>query len=578
MDANLSDDLMANVTAGLTNIVNDVAMTEDFGDAQIKNWLYDFVQSRVTYKDLFLQASVNHDNTSGSYFLPTGAPLVDKSTSYVAQIQHHWDPFSDEKLTYGADYKAIVPFSDSTIYGPDDGHANTQILGVYLQSQTTLLDDALELNLAARVDKDYNAATSIAPIFSPRAAAVYHFDDNNLIRAMYNNTYLLPSEVDLYADLLYSAGIYNVRYVSPYVSGYSFAPPNADGSYNINTPLPGLAGNTQVPSTMTTKQAQALLWPIIMGLAAKQTNNPLLALIPNPSQSITHLGYANVGGNSSMQPFLPDSSGPLPISPVQPQHQRTLEMDYQGAISKKIQFEVDAYQTHYTAIRASTVALTPTLVFDSAALQQYFNSQFAGLPHADSLAQVFAGQLSKLPLGVVQAQGGAGNESHPDDILVGTRNYLENDVEFYGVDVFGTFMANADWSFDGSFSWLNKNYWYAGELNPQDSTNQSPFALNLPKYRASIGAKYSGLSRGLSVELRDRWSDGFLMDDNYWIGSVNSQHVLDLTINYRLEMLNNLQLTLSVTNLLNNLHEEFVGAPYIGRLTVLRAAYTLPPF
>src|SRR5580704_7298021 len=165
MDANLSDDVTANVSAGLANIVNGIAMTEDFGDAQIKNWTYDFVQARVNYKDLFIQGSVNHDNTSstsGSYFLPTGAPIIDHSSTYVAQIQHHWDPMSNEKLTYGADYKAIVPLSENTIYGPDDGHANTQIYGAYLQSQTSLLDNSLEIVLAGRVDKDQNQASDIS--------------------------------------------------------------------------------------------------------------------------------------------------------------------------------------------------------------------------------------------------------------------------------------------------------------------------------------------------------------------------------------------------------------------------------
>ncbi len=575
-DANLSDDLMANITAGLSNIVNDIAMTEDFGDAQIKNWEYSFVQARVNYKDLFIQGSVNHDNTYGSYFLPTGDSLVDKSSTYVAQIQDHIDPFSHEKLTFGADYKAIVPISDNTLYGPDDGHANTQILGAYVQSQTSLLDDALEIDLAGRLDKDYNQATNLTPIFSPRAAAVYHFDDNNLVRAMYNNTYLLPTEVDIYADLLYSAGIYNVRYVSPYVSGYTFAPPNADGSYNINTPLPALDGMPQVPSTMTTAQAQAKLWPVLMDYASKQPgSSPLLKLIPAPSQSITYLSYRNLNTG------LFDSIGaPTPISAVQPQHQRTFEIDYQGAVSKSFQFEVDAYQTHYTAIRASTAALTPTLSFDSSELQQYFKGIFtsAGVAKADSSAQVLAGDLAKLPLGVVEPQGGALNPAYADNILVGTRGYLTNVIEFYGVDFFSTYKANEEWSFDGSFSWLNQNYWYAGALNPQDSTNQSPFALNLPKYRASVGARYSGLAKGLSVELRDRWSDAFQMNDSYWIGDVASQHVVDLTVNYRIESWNSLQLTLAITNVLNNLHQEFVGAPEIGRLTVLRAAYTLPPF
>ena len=576
MDVNLSEDVNANISGGLASIVNAIAMTEDFGDAQIKNWMYDFVQARVSYKDLFIQAAINHDNTSsssGSYFLPTGAPIIDHSSTYVLQLQHHWDPSSMEKLTYGADYKSIVPLSENTIYGPDDGHANTQIYGAYLQSQTTLLNEALEVVLAGRVDKDKSAGANLNPIFSPRAAAVYHFDEDNLVRAMYNNTYLFPTEVDLFSDLLFSTDAFgfkaiglpttSIRYVSPYVSGLDFIT-NPDGSYTVGSNLLGGVYNSN-----------ATLWQGLMNFAAHVSGNAALAKVPAPATSFTDLAYLNLNTKS----FVPVAS-PINISPVQPQQQTTLEMDYQGAVSRNLQFEVDGYQTHYTAIRASTAALTPNVFADSTKIEQYMAQVFTagGDPNAAADAAGLAHALNGIPLGVVQPTGSPTNESYPEDLLIGTRNYLVNTVQFYGVDLFGTYMANQQWSFDGSFSWVSKNYWYASELNPQDSLAQTPFALNMPKYRMSVGVKYSGLAQGLSVELRDRWYDAFSMYDNYWIGNVGARHVLDLTSNYRIESLNNLQLTLSITNLLNNMHQEFVGAPYMGRFTVLRASYALPPW
>lgn len=572
-DAILSDDATLNITGGLTNIVNDIAMTEDFGNAQIKNWTYDFVQARLNYKDLFIQGAINTNNTSGSYFLPTGAPVVNKSSTYVAQIQHQYAPMTNEKLTYGADYQAIRPISDTTIWGPDDGHNNISILGLYLQSQTSLLDNALELVLAGRLDKHSYLST---PIFSPRAAAVYHLNDQHLVRAMYNETYLFPSENDLYADIIFSTDAYgfrgmaapisslpttNIRYVAPYVSGMHFVP-NPDGSYTVGSSVLG-----------GTYNSNAALWTALMQFAAKMANQPLLALVPAPANPVTYLAYLNLNTKA----FLP-TAAPIDVSAVQPQHQRTLELDYQGAISKTFQFEVDGYQTHYTAIRASTTALTPNVFLDSAKAEQYMEAVFTanGIPNPGPTAQAVVGKLYQLPLGVVQPTGRASTESHPTDLLIGTRNYLENSVEFYGVDASFEARANDDWSFNGSLSWLNKNYWYAGELNSTDSSSQNPFALNMPKYRGSIGARYSGLTRGMSVELRDRWSDAFKMVDNYWVGDIGARHVLDLTINYRLEAWNSLMLTLSVTNVLNNLHQELIGAPQIGRLTALRAAYTLP--
>ena len=576
VDANLSDDVTANITGGLASIVNAIAMTEDFGDAQIKNWMYDFVQARVSYKDLFIQGSINHDNTSsssGSYFLPTGAPIIDHSSTYVLQLQHHWYPSKMEKLTYGADYKSIIPLSENTIYGPDDGHANTQIYGAYLQSQTAFFDDALEVVLAGRVDKDQSAGASLKPIFSPRAAAVYHFDEDNLVRAMYNNTYLFPTEVDLFSDLLYSTDAFgfkalglpttSIRYVSPYVSGLDFVS-NPDGSYTVGSNLLG-----------GVYKSNATLWQGLMNFAAAVSGNAALAKVPAPATSFTDLAYLNLNTKS----FVPVAA-PINISPVQPQQQTTYEMDYQGAISHSLQFEIDGYQTHYTAIRASTAALTPNVFADSAKIEEYMAQVFTagGDPNAAADAEGLAHALNGIPLGVVQPTGSPANESYPEDLLIGTRSYLVNTVQFYGVDLFGTYKANSQWSFDGSFSWVSKNYWYPGELNSQDSTSQTPFALNMPKYRMSVGVKYSGLAEGLAVELRDRWYDAFPMYDNYWIGNVGARHVVDLTANYRIESLNNLQLTLSVTNLLNNVHQEFVGTPYMGRFTVLRASYALPPW
>ena len=605
-DAILGDNSTANVSGGLTRIVNQIALTEDFGGAQIKNWQYEYLLGHVNFGDLFVQGAINHNDTKDSYFLVTGAPIIDRSTTYNAQIQDQYDSIEHEKLTYGADFNAIHPVTEGTLYGQDDGHANISIFGAYLQSQTSLFDNALDVVLSGRLDK-HNYLTN--PIFSPRAATVYHFASDQLVRAMYNETYLFPSVTDLYADILFASDPFgfnaaglgygpNIRYVAPYVSGIHFIA-NADGSYNMNSTL-----DTGAP--IPTSQAGSALWPALQSVANAQihklisdTNAAKLASaifsnIGAPSSKLVnaYLAYLNLNAKSPTDPkFLPTSQ-PIDLSPVQAQHQRTLEMDYQGSFAKSVQFEVDAYQTHYTAIRASTVALTPNVFLNGPQLYKYLDDSLTarlkplGVPQdtINSYASLLANGLAQVPLGVVQPTGGAANEAHPYDVLIGTRGYLENAITFYGVDCFTTIKANEDWTFDGSFSWLNKYYWYASELNSTaDSTQQSPFSLNMPRYRFSIGARYSGLANGLSVELRDRWSDAFKMNDNYYIGDVGARHVLDLTVNYRIESgdpasaWNNLLLTLSVTNLLNNYHQDFIGAPFIGRLAVLRAAYTLPP-
>ncbi len=597
-DAILGDNATANVTAGLTRIVDDVALTEDFGGAQIKLWQYEYILAHINDGDLFVQGSINHNNTQDSYFLATGAPIVDRSTTYDAQIQDQYNNIPFEKITYGADFKAIDPVTDGTLYGPDDGHANTNIVGAYAQSETQL--DPFELVLAARLDKE-SALTN--PIFSPHAAVVYHITGDQLVRAMYNETYLYPSETDLYSDIFFAGDPFgfaklglgagpNVYYVAPYVSGLHFTA-NGDGSYNMYSTLDpgGPISTNNAPGavwskidTLVAHEAPSLLGDPALGKFASAIFNTIAA--PTNGQVGTHLAYLNLNTTVNHSQFLP-TTAPIDISPVQAQHQRTFELDYEGSIANSVQYEVDAYQTHYTAIRASTVALTPNVFMDSAQLFVYLrdslSARLKGVLPDSTIAQYasqFAGGLAQVPIGVVQATGGAPDEAHPYDVLTGTRSYLTNAIEWYGIDFFTTIKANDDWSFDGSFSWLSQNYWYASALNSNaDSTLQSPFSLNMPKYRFSVGAKYSGL-KGFDIELRDRWSDAFAMNDNYYVGNVGARHVLDLTADYRIQSdnssWNNLLLTLSITNVLNNVHQEFIGAPYIGRLAVLRAAYTLP--
>ena len=606
LEAIFTDNFTGGITGGLTQIQNEVAMTEDFGGAQIQDWQYTFLQAHLTYYDLFFQAAINHDDTKSSYDLVTGGPISDRSTTYNFQLQHHWDPMEHEKLTYGADYNIIHPKTDSTLYGPDDGHANVSILGAYLQSQTMFMDNALELTLAGRVDKHSYLAN---PIFSPRAALVYHFSDEQLVRAMYNETYRFPTTTALYADLLYTRDAFgfgaqgltaagfapvDIRYVSPYVSGMTFQHSSLDpSSYDMySTFAPG----QKMPASIAAQQ----LWPLIRTLADSGFARNVIAKgipgllavfptigAPSPSQVHTQLAYLNL----VTQTFDPVNA-PIDISDVKPQHQRSLEFDYQGAISKSFQYEVDAYQTHYNVIQASTAALTPNVFLNSAELQKYIADtlaqRFEAIGYDTATAKGTASQIATgvatnagpLPLGVVQPTGGATNEQHLTDVLVGTRSYLDNAIEFYGIDVMTEIKPNDDWAFRVSGSWLNKNYWTPAEL--QSDTNllklQNQFALNIPKYRASVSARYSGLTKGLSIELRDRWNDGFPMYDSYWVGDIHAAHLVDLTVNYRLQSLNDLLLTLSVTNLLNNYHQTLVGAPYIGRLALLRASYTLPSF
>src|SRR6185312_6735343 len=116
-----------------------------FGAAQVRNWSYSSLQDRFRYKGFFAQAFYNANNsgnanaqdTTGTYYLRTGLPVVDKSTVMVGQLQQSFS-LGKASMVAGADYIYTHPVSDSTIFGRNEGSTDIHEEGVYLQSTLPL--------------------------------------------------------------------------------------------------------------------------------------------------------------------------------------------------------------------------------------------------------------------------------------------------------------------------------------------------------------------------------------------------------------------------------------------------------
>ena len=68
------------------------------------------------------------------------------------------------------------------------------------------------------------------------------------------------------------------------------------------------------------------------------------------------------------------------------------------------------------------------------------------------------------------------------------------------------------------------------------------------------------------------YNDSFRMDSGVYAGEVDSYTVLDLDLVYRLPVEPDLSLRVDLGNVLNNEHQEFVGAPEVGRLLFTQLA------
>ena len=90
--------------------------------------------------------------------------------------------------------------------------------------------------------------------------------------------------------------------------------------------------------------------------------------------------------------------------------------------------------------------------------------------------------------------------------------------------------------------------------------------MNAPKHKFGANLNYRNMNAGFNSNLRLRFVDSFPANSGIFIGTVDRYTILDLNATYTLPFFDNTRLNLTVQNLLNNKHREFVGLPELGRL------------
>jgi iron complex outermembrane receptor protein len=324
-------------------------------------------------------------------------------------------------------------------------------------------------------------------------------------------------------------------------------------------------------TAFSTKSAVTTLWPVLQRLAAAGIPDTNLAKqflqIPAPPAGFVNTYLAMFDGTGGFRPL---TSGPQDIPEVKPQGHQVIELDYQAKLSSSFQVEIDGYRSHYDNYPALRQPITPNVFVNGGQLQAYYMGAFrqGGLDSATAsvYAAFIASQIAKVPLGTVTPDGSA----HPMDLLFGVPAYY-GDVNYYGLDLSTTLKLDERMTLDGGISMVSDN-----QFIPDDTTLATIY-LNIPKYKASLGLHYTGLIDGLNADLKYRWYDAFTMRSGIaYFGDVGARNLLDLTLTYSHASFHDLKFTLSITNLFDYRHEEFVGAPYIGRFTTLKASYTLP--
>jgi outer membrane receptor for ferrienterochelin and colicins len=528
------------VSGGFSQLKSGIELT-GVGAVQGRDWRSSYVQTRLRRDRLFLQSYLNFSDAGNSYLLRDGARLHDNSLYYVAQAQYASRIGERQRFIYGADFSETVPRTEGTITGRNENDDGITEFGGYLQSETRL-NDRLDLVAAARLDDHSRVKETV---FSPRAGLVYRPADSHSLRLTYNRAFNQPTSNTLFLDLVSSRNLgglpHDVRVTGVPEDGFQFAR-DVGGRPLMRSPFtPGGLGG---PATQLPLDA-SIFWPVVQALV------PRMGSITAPTGTEVPSVMRSLNPTTRAFDLVSDVAD---VDPIRPQINNTAEIGYKGFISNRLSLGVDLYYSHVEHFVSPLLVPTPNVFLDPARLALWLGTH--GVP-PESLA-FYTTIVAGIPLGTVTPIKTVGD---PYDVFLTYRNF--GDVDLWGADLGATFILTDQLTFTGTYSIVDRNLF-------RNQGGIADIVLNAPMNKATLSANYRNQRTGLSVELRGRYVDHFPMNSGVFVGEVDSYALMDALVTYVLPFSRATEVSLSGTNLSDERHQEFVGAPPLGRLLLMR--------
>jgi iron complex outermembrane receptor protein len=188
------------------------------------------------------------------------------------------------------------------------------------------------------------------------------------------------------------------------------------------------------------------------------------------------------------------------ISPIKASFNNTFELGYKGILGNKFRIAIDAWREKRGDVGNPAGLATPNIFFNRTSLQTYMRPRsswpsLADVPpstcrsrpgdskaFAPQIAGTVAGNFAPLPLGVVSFNSETFASAR--DIYATYTSY-DTTVTVNGVDVALDFIANANWTFSGTMSWVDND-----SFPEVVSSNQRPLMLNAPSNKFSASTRF----------------------------------------------------------------------------------------
>ncbi len=581
----ISDDATAYFSVGRSNAASQIELT-GLGAGQVEDWSYTYYQTRFEQGRFFGQFYLNQSNAGSTFLLRNGAPIVDRSRLYVAQLRHGRELGTRNTLLYGLDFVYTDPETEGTINGIYEDEDQTREIGGYLQNRFNVTPE-LDLVMAGRVDFHTGLPD---PVFSPRLGLVYNPAEGQTFRAAFNRAFSTPSSLNQFLDLgtaipnaqLAQLG-YSVRVQGTGTEGFRF---RQGGAYQMRSPFtPAQAGG---PAQLLPAEAVAF-WAAAAQVVGQSAGlpAPVVAYIQGLQPTPADIPSAYLDINRPQQP-----GQPLPrlseldlqdVDPIRESLQSTFEVGYRGVLSDRAALQADVWYSRRSQLVTPLTVRTPLITMSGPELGAYLVPRLVPVlmaggmsaAEAEATATAIATGMAGVPVGVISSADIAANGAQ----LLSTYTNVDDDFNVWGVDLSGEVFLDDYISLRGSVGFVNDDHF--------ETSRGEIVTLNAPKRKASFAVAYRNRDMGFSSEVRARYAEGFPASSGVYEGleclgdrapaitlpCVSSSRLLDLNLSYRLPGMSGATAQLAVTNLLDREFQSFPGTPDVGRMAILRLRY-----
>ncbi len=525
-------------SGGIAWVASTIEITPAGGGVQLRDWRYWFLQARLSYKRLFANLFLNRNGAGDTYILRTGQRIVDDSWQLGGRMHHGSEIGQRLSLLYGIDFQHTVPRTGGTTNGRFEDDDEWTELGGYLHT-ATVLSPKFDLIVASRVDH-HSRLNDLA--FSPRVALVYKPAPAHALRLTYNRAFGKPGSLshDILAGSLRPFGLpYDARKISTPEDGWNFR--RDCGGLCMRSPF------HDDPNQYLAADA-ALVWDAVVQLLQEQGVDLSGLPAPDATQVASELRVLNPA-TLEFDPV--DESDVRDIPGPARRITNSLETGYKGVIGGRLFLTVDAWYTRVANFNAAQAIVTPNVFFQEASLADYLS----GFMPADQARQL-AASIAQIPLGTVTPQ----EALDPVDLLLDAA--VGGALDRWGLDLYAEAQLTDVFFVGGNYSWVDRD-----SVPVPGITNR---ILGAPKNKGSLWVDYRNDRLGLTAGLRGRAVSSFPLKNGVYQGRVAAYEVLDLSVGYRLPPARNILLTLTAYNVLDDRHQEMVGAPELGRLLVTR--------